>query len=139
MTDISSQCNRKFPCNHCRKRGVSHLCRFVSKAPASKSAKDDRSNNGQSRLVPSCRAVILLLTGSSTPGRTSRKRSFVNPGKRAAFNGDPDDDLEASDIDVMGALNGLGYMSHHHHLVLGHGNGPRVGTRDPQESCTAVG
>ncbi len=58
--------------------------------------------------------------------------------KWAPFNSDSDDDLEPTDIDVSGALNGLGYMSHHHHLVLGHGNGPRVDTPDQQEQRTAV-
>jgi len=28
-------------------------------------------------------------------------------------------------VDVSGALNGLGYLSHHHHLVLGQGPGPK--------------
>jgi hypothetical protein len=54
----------------------------------------------------------------------------VSLDKWAPFNSDSDDDLEPTDIDVSGALNGLGYMSHHHHLVLGHGNGPRVDTPD---------
>lgn len=39
------QCDRKFPCSHCLKRGVSHLC--VPKASALKSGKDERLNNGQ--------------------------------------------------------------------------------------------
>ncbi|KAK0747779.1 fungal-specific transcription factor domain-containing protein [Apiosordaria backusii] len=30
LTDDLIQCNKQFPCNHCLKRGVSHLCRFAS-------------------------------------------------------------------------------------------------------------
>lgn len=36
---------------------------------------------------------------------------------------------------MSGALNGLGYMSHHHHLVLGHGNGPKVERPNSQKRC----
>ncbi|KAJ4290730.1 hypothetical protein N0V88_006479 [Collariella sp. IMI 366227] len=40
---------------------------------------------------------------------------------------DPDsDDASDTDIDLSDALNGLGYMSHHHHLVLGHGAGQKA-------------
>ncbi|KAK3299983.1 uncharacterized protein B0H64DRAFT_414142 [Chaetomium fimeti] len=38
---------------------------------------------------------------------------------------DSDHDDSGSDIDVSGALNGLGYLPHHHHLVLGQGPGPK--------------
>ncbi|KAL2130429.1 hypothetical protein VTI74DRAFT_6401 [Chaetomium olivicolor] len=99
------KCNREFPCNHCLKRGVSHLCRFVTKTAGFKNLKDERAQDGQSR--------------------TSRKRSLCSPENGGLPELDPEHD-DASDIDVNGALNGLGYMSHHHHLVLGQGPGPKA-------------
>jgi len=97
------KCNREFPCNHCLKRGVSHLCRFASK-PVGLKPRDDGSNDGQQR---------------------SRKRSLDNSDKGASDR-DSDHDDSGSDIDVSGALNGLGYLAHHHHLVLGQGPGPKA-------------
>ncbi|KAK4251272.1 fungal-specific transcription factor domain-containing protein [Corynascus novoguineensis] len=55
----------------------------------------------------------------ATKGMTSRKRSLDSPDRGTLSEGD---DASASDVDVSGALNGLGYLSHHHHLVLGQGN-----------------
>ena len=48
LADGSNQCNREFPCNHCLKRGVSHLCR--SKAVVLKSPREARSQDSQPRL-----------------------------------------------------------------------------------------
>ncbi|KAL2261242.1 hypothetical protein VTK26DRAFT_4533 [Humicola hyalothermophila] len=108
------KCNRQFPCNHCLKRGVSHLCRFVSKAGTTKPAKDELSSGSQSG--------------------TSRKHNLEGVDTEAPFDGDPEDGLDASDVDVSSALNGLGYMSHHHHLVLGHNDGPKA-VRDVVEQA----
>jgi hypothetical protein len=69
-------------------------------------------------------AIAPLLTSSPASIRSSRKRSFDNSDKEDPSHGDPDD--SASDLDVSGALNGLGYLSHHHHLVLGQDVGPKV-------------
>ncbi|KAL2165542.1 hypothetical protein VTH06DRAFT_844 [Thermothelomyces fergusii] len=97
------KCDRKFPCNHCLKRGVSHLCRFESRAGAARSPKDDRSHDGNFR--------------------TARKRSLDRSDRGTSSEGDDD---SGSDVDVSGALTGLGYLSHHHHLVLGQGSGPKA-------------
>ncbi|KAL2198921.1 fungal-specific transcription factor domain-containing protein [Corynascus similis CBS 632.67] len=58
-------------------------------------------------------------TPSTDGSGTSRKRSLDSPDGATLSEGDDD---SASDVDVSGALNGLGYLSHHHHLVLGQGN-----------------
>jgi len=104
------KCNRQFPCNHCSKRGVAHLCRFVSRA-----SNKGEANEGQSKS-------------------SSRKRaldSIWSEDTDSAFAGSSRYDDSHGDIDASDALNALGYMPHHHHLVLGNGcNGPKVG-RDP--------
>ncbi|KAK4240862.1 hypothetical protein C8A03DRAFT_31028 [Achaetomium macrosporum] len=87
------KCNRNFPCENCRKRGVAHLC--VPKPGASSQSRLESEDNG-------------------TPP-----------------DGDSEDDGN-SDVDISGALSGLGYMSHHYHLVLGQGPGPKTG-RDLRE------
>ncbi len=71
-------------------------------------------------------AVVPPLTGIPSLARTSRKRSLDSSDKGVSSDEDDDDDDSEPDIDVSGALNGLGYMSHHHHLVLGYGPGPKV-------------
>jgi hypothetical protein len=71
-------------------------------------------------------AIAPLLTSPPALTRSSRKRSFDNSDKEDPSHGDPDHDDSASDLDVSGALNGLGYLSHHHHLVLGQDAGPKV-------------
>lgn len=38
-----TQCNRQFPCNHCTKRGVAHLCRFIPKTSTARANKSDSS------------------------------------------------------------------------------------------------
>ncbi|KAK4180156.1 fungal-specific transcription factor domain-containing protein [Triangularia setosa] len=102
------KCNKQFPCNHCLKRGVSHLCRFVSKGVGSKASKEDTFlNDNQSR--------------------NSKKRSLDSPGYGDAFDGEADHDNQHSAAEVSDALNALGYMPHDHHLVLGNGSGPKPG------------
>ncbi|KAK4191847.1 fungal-specific transcription factor domain-containing protein [Podospora australis] len=101
------KCNKQFPCNHCLKRGVSHLCRFVNKTAASKTSRDDGSP-------------------IDAPSRASRKRAADSPDPTGLFDGTADED-EGPAIDVSDALNALGYMPHDHHLVLGNGSGPKVG------------
>ncbi|KAK3394508.1 hypothetical protein B0H63DRAFT_517631 [Podospora didyma] len=101
------KCNRLFPCNHCLKRGVAHLCRFVSKAPISKVNKSDLATDGQSR--------------------SSKKRNLDSSDEDGESSEAPYHDAEQSSIDVSDALNALGYMPHTYHLVLGgSGNGPKV-------------
>lgn len=102
------KCNKQFPCNHCLKRGVSHLCRFVSKGVGSKSSKEDTVINDNQL-------------------RTSKKRSLDSPDYGDAFDGDADFDNQHSAAEVSDALNALGYMPHDHHLVLGNGSGPKPG------------
>jgi hypothetical protein len=70
--------------------------------------------------------VAPLADSSLTFTRTSRKRSLDGPENGQLSDGDPDHDDSCSDIDVSSVLNGMGYMSHHHHLVLGQGHGPKV-------------
>ncbi|GAB1310043.1 Fungal-specific transcription factor domain-containing protein [Madurella fahalii] len=103
------KCNRQFPCNHCLKRGVSHLCRFISKASPPKTSRDASSNGSQSGSV-----------------KASRKRNFDDPDEWTPFDAGPDEDVASSDIDVSSALGGLGYMPHHHARVLGHSSGPKT-------------
>ncbi|KXX82257.1 Cutinase transcription factor 1 beta [Madurella mycetomatis] len=103
------KCNRQFPCNHCLKRGVSHLCRFISKATPSKTSREASSNGSQSGSV-----------------KVSRKRNLDDPDQWTLLDADRDDDDASSDLDVSGALGGLGYMPHHHARVLGHGSGPKT-------------
>jgi len=64
--------------------------------------------------------------------RTSRKRSLESSdGKWSPADEDGDDgDDDVSESDISGALSGLGYLSHHHQLVLGQ-ESPRV-RRFPQ-------
>ncbi|KAK4155555.1 hypothetical protein C8A00DRAFT_31599 [Chaetomidium leptoderma] len=72
--------------------------------------------------------MSLLSTASRGETRpASRKRSLESSDRGALSDQDLDNpDDSGSDIDVSGALNGLGYMSHHHHLVLGQGPGPKA-------------
>ncbi|KAL1841581.1 hypothetical protein VTJ49DRAFT_6891 [Mycothermus thermophilus] len=77
------QCNREFPCNHCLKRGVSHLCRFVSKAAAAKLSREERSQDGQ-------------------PSKTSQKRSYGESDKESDHWDRSTDDESSSDIDGPG-------------------------------------
>ncbi|KAK3337246.1 hypothetical protein B0T19DRAFT_447867 [Cercophora scortea] len=107
-----ASCNRQFPCNHCSKRGVAHLCHFVSKATRAGSAVQD----GQSKSVISSRCLVvssfwcpLTADGCCWSSRSSRKRNQV----------DSSDDGDA--------LIALGYMPHDHNLVLGNDSGPKVG------------
>ncbi|KAM7207091.1 hypothetical protein V8F33_000190 [Rhypophila sp. PSN 637] len=100
------KCNRLFPCNHCSKRGVAHLCRFVSKT----------ANKSES-------------PAEGRPGRLSRKRDIDSFGD-GALNDALYEDGETSEFDTSDALNALGYMPHTHHLVLGNGTGPKIG-KDP--------
>jgi hypothetical protein len=72
------------------------------------------------------KAIAPLLTSPSALIRSSRKRSFDVSDKEDPSHGDPDHDDSASDLDVSDALNGLGYLSHHHHLVLGQNADPKV-------------
>ncbi len=61
--------------------------------------------------------------------RASKKRSRGSSDDKGAISDgelDENDYSSSSEIDVSDALNGLGYMSHHHHLVLGQGPGPKV-------------
>ncbi|KAK4116723.1 hypothetical protein N656DRAFT_701725, partial [Canariomyces notabilis] len=113
------KCDRKFPCNHCLKRGVSHLCRVVTKHAAPKA-----SENGG------------LADTQSVSTKTSRKRKPESFGERAQFDGDGDSYDGSSDVDVSDALSNLGYMYHHHHLRLDHrGSGPKVvDKRSPRSS-----
>ncbi|KAK3903044.1 hypothetical protein C8A05DRAFT_43644 [Staphylotrichum tortipilum] len=100
------KCNREFPCNQCLKRGVAHLCR--SNGVAQKASRDGRSGNSQNQ--------------------TSKKRSRGSSDDKGAVSDgelDENDYSSSSEIDVSDALSGLGYMSHHHHLVLGQGPGPK--------------
>ena len=62
--------------------------------------------------------------------RDSKKRALDSS------DGDPNEgfaypDSEPSSFDASNALNALGYMPHTHHLVLGRGNGPKVGNSWP--------
>ncbi|KAM7222164.1 hypothetical protein V8F06_002436 [Rhypophila decipiens] len=100
------KCNRLFPCNHCSKRGVAHLCRFVSRT----------ANKSES-------------PAEGRPGRLSRKRDIDSFGD-GALDDALYEDGEASEFDASDALNALGYMPHTHHLVLGNGIGPKIG-KDP--------
>ncbi|KAK4204046.1 fungal-specific transcription factor domain-containing protein [Triangularia verruculosa] len=102
------KCNKQFPCNHCLKRGVSHLCRFVSKGVSSKASKDDTFLN-------------------DSQSRPSKKRGLDGDGYGDVLDGVADHDNEYSAAEVSDALIALGYMSHDHHLVLGNGNGPKPG------------
>lgn len=62
--------------------------------------------------------------------KTSRKRNLDDPDEWTLLDADRDDDDASSDLDVTGALGGLGYMPHHHARVLGHGSGPKVNEID---------
>ncbi|KAK1835531.1 hypothetical protein QBC39DRAFT_340470 [Podospora conica] len=102
------RCNRQFPCNHCTKRGVAHLCRFIPKPTTTRGNKSDSS-----------------IVDDSSRDSKNLKRALESS------EGDPDDGLaypdnESSSFDASNALNALGYMPHTHHLVLGRGNGPKV-------------
>ncbi|KAK0734873.1 fungal-specific transcription factor domain-containing protein, partial [Lasiosphaeria miniovina] len=99
-------CNRIFPCNHCLKRGVAHLCRFVSKSPGSRTNREEITAGGESK--------------------SSKKRSLDSSGNDISSDETPYNEVEQSEIDVSDALNALGYLSHTHHLVLGTGHGPKV-------------
>ncbi|KAK3983910.1 fungal-specific transcription factor domain-containing protein [Cladorrhinum sp. PSN332] len=91
------KCNRQFPCNHCLKRGVSHLCRIGGSKPVTSKAGSDEP------------------CSSDSQSRTCRKRTFDDSDEQ----GPADHDDEPSGTDISGALNALGYLAHHHHLVLG--------------------
>ncbi len=82
------------------------------------------AKRGETRNVE---AIAPMLTGvsGSVSIRSTRKRS-LDSSEEAPSDDYLDQDDSASDIDVSGALNGLGYMSHHHHLVLSQGSGPKV-------------
>ncbi|KAK0618186.1 hypothetical protein B0T17DRAFT_459113, partial [Bombardia bombarda] len=103
---VRDECNRQFPCNHCSKRGVAHLCRFL---------------------------FHLLLTLDSDlekRSRSSRKRNLDSSDDESPTEDMLYPDFQHTDFDVSVALNALGYMPHTHHLVLGNGAGPKVG-KDP--------
>ncbi|KAK4129361.1 hypothetical protein N657DRAFT_660741 [Parathielavia appendiculata] len=99
-----------------QKRGASHQCKFESKPVKPKAANDKHSHDEQPSV--------------------SRKRSFdgrdseILPDDR-----DTDDNDSCSDLNVSSVLNGMGYMSHHHHLVLGQGHVSTVveGTAEDDE------
>ncbi|KAH8884540.1 hypothetical protein GQ53DRAFT_661849, partial [Thozetella sp. PMI_491] len=62
-----SQCSRVFPCNHCVKRGVSHLCRFPQ--PKVSAIKSEASSTEQLRFVwPSMPANQIDLQSSKDTG-----------------------------------------------------------------------
>ncbi|KAH7634230.1 fungal-specific transcription factor domain-containing protein [Sordaria sp. MPI-SDFR-AT-0083] len=90
------KCNRQFPCNHCSKRGVAHLCRFVPK----KANKSDSASDGGSSSV-------------------SKKRGLESPEEESYFDGNGYQNGENNEADEIDALNALGYMPHTHNVLLG--------------------
>ncbi|KAK3950473.1 fungal-specific transcription factor domain-containing protein [Pseudoneurospora amorphoporcata] len=101
------KCNRQFPCNHCSKRGVAHLCRFVPK----KANKSDTASDEGSLSV-------------------SKKRGFESPNEESYFDENGYQDGENDEADEVDALNALGYMPHTHHVLLGKTN---MGTTDSKD------
>ncbi|KAK3397466.1 fungal-specific transcription factor domain-containing protein [Sordaria brevicollis] len=100
------KCNRQFPCNHCSKRGVAHLCRFVAKkANKSDTASDEGSSNA------------------------SKKRSLESP-EESYFDENGHQNGESDEADEVDALNALGYMPHTHHVLLGKSNKGGVDSED---------
>ncbi|KAK3309587.1 uncharacterized protein B0T15DRAFT_488306 [Chaetomium strumarium] len=120
-------CDRHFPCGHCVKRKVAHLCTF--RASDSRTPNDQRSNDSQSRLGPQVRHCFCVSADNSaavSPLSTHGKRRLESQDDVAPPNGDSEHD-DASDINVSDALNCLGYMPFHHAVVLGQGPGPKTG------------
>ncbi|KAK0657609.1 hypothetical protein B0T16DRAFT_294301, partial [Cercophora newfieldiana] len=107
------QCNRQFPCNHCLRRGVAHLCRFVTRPAAPKANKSNPSEH-------------------EAPSRR-RKRTLKAIDDGPSLERIDDLDTETSSFDASSALSALGYMPHTHHIVLGRGNGPTDGEKEPSD------
>ncbi|KAK0632174.1 fungal-specific transcription factor domain-containing protein, partial [Immersiella caudata] len=107
------KCNRQFPCNHCLRRGVAHLCRFMTKPAASKANKSNPSvDDGPSRR---------------------RKRNLDAIEDASPLEGSDHLDAETPSFDASSALSALGYMPHTHHTVLGRGSGPMDEDKEPSE------
>ncbi|KAK1752526.1 fungal-specific transcription factor domain-containing protein [Echria macrotheca] len=100
------KCNRQFPCNHCSKRGVAHLCQSVSRGPTS-----SKTNHSGSSV-------------NDAPASGSRKRTLDQSDGEDASGLAEDADADNSAFNASDALIALGYMPHTHHLVLGRGSGP---------------
>lgn len=113
-----------FPCNHCSRRGVAHLCRFVSKTVN----KTESQTDGQSAklvLIIAPDFDFVFADRYFRLPRLSKKRDIDS-----IDGGAPEDalyeDAEPAGFNASDALNALGYMPHAHHLVLGNGSGPKV-------------